>query len=281
MLTLVALACLHAFPASGDEPLLSGVRAVDLEGQVHHLGFDGRARAVALVFLGSECPVSLRYAPRLNELAREAAARDVEFYGVVSEDTLAPSAARAFQRERELAFPVLFDAAGDLAERLAPERMPEAFVLDADGRLVYRGRIDDRFVEPGKLRPRIDRHDLLDALEAVARGEPVREARTAAVGCVFESWSGPRTVTWARDIAPILAANCVECHRPGDVAPFALLAHADAQKHARMMAEVCSSGFMPPWKAAPQHGSFREERRLGARQLAALRAWSEIGRAHV
>ncbi len=258
---------------------LTAVHAVDLEGRVHRLGDDGRARAFALVFLGPECPVSRRYAPRLNELALVAEAHGLGFFGVISDPAVAPAAARAFAREHELTFPVLYDAVGDLAERLAPERVPEAFVLDRAGALVYRGRIDDRFVEPGQLRPRIDHHDLEQALQAVAAGRAPAAARTESVGCVFEGWEGERELTWTRDIGPILAANCVGCHREGDVAPFALSAPADAQKRAKTLAEATESRFMPPWQAASGHGHFRDERRLGGRQIAALRAWAESGAA--
>lgn len=275
--SFLLLSLLDPSAATGDSVVLNGVRAVDLDGGVHQIGYELGAQPAALVFLGTECPVSRRYAPRLNELAKEAAQRGVGFFGVVSDSSVAPAAARAFRSELELAFPVLYDAAGDLAQRLAPERVPEAFVLDAAGRLVYRGRIDDRFAEPGKLRPRIDSHDLLAALEAVAQGKTPESARTTAVGCVFESWTTPRPVTWARDVAPILAANCVECHREGDIAPFPLVEHADAQKRAKTIAEACTSRFMPPWKAAGGHGVFRAERRLGARQIEVLRAWAEAG----
>jgi len=277
VLVIPALALALLSPRSGDAPVLNGVRAVDLDGHVHRIGFEQRARPAAVVFLGTECPVSRRYAPRLNELAREAAAREIEFFGVVSDASVAPAQAREFQGGLELAFPVLYDAAGDLAERLQPVRVPEAFVLDAAGSVVYRGRIDDRFAEPGKLRPRIDSEDLLAALQAVAEGQAPPRAWTDVVGCVFESWTSPHAVTWTRDVAPILAANCVECHRPGDVAPFALVEHADAQQRAKMIAEVTSSRFMPPWQAAPGHGQFREERRLGPRQIEALRAWAAAG----
>ena len=273
----LAIAFLGSRALADDAVVLNGVRAVDLDGSVHRIGFDQHARPVAVVFLGIECPVSRRFAPRLNELAREAAERGVEFFGVISDASVAPAAARKFRGELELSFPVLYDAAGDLAERLRPERVPEAFVLDAAGRLVYRGRIDDRFAEPGKLRPRIDSEDLLAALEAVAKGEAPRQARTDVVGCVFEGWSTPSAITWSRDVAPILFANCVECHRPGDVAPFALVDAADAQKRAKTIAEACASRFMPPWKAASGYGCFREERRLGARQIEALRAWAAAG----
>jgi hypothetical protein len=94
---------------------------------------------------------------------------------------------------------------------------------------------------------------------------------------VFESWTSPHEVTWARDVAPILFANCVECHRADDVAPFALVEAADAQKRAKTIAEVCAKGFMPPWKAARGYGCFREERSLGPRQIEALRAWAAAG----
>jgi len=274
----LALALPFLLPPSADEAVrLNGVRAVDVEGRAHLIGFDLRAQPVVLVFLGSECPVSRRYAPRLNELAREATARKVGFFGVISDPSVAPATARKFQDELGLAFPVLYDAAGDLAERLQPERVPEAFVLDAASRLVYRGRIDDRFAEPGKLRPRIDSEDLLAAVQAVAKGEAPPRARTDVVGCVFEGWTAPREITWSRDVAPILFANCVECHRVGDVAPFALVEAGDAQKRAKTIAEATASRFMPPWKAATDHGTFRAERRLGPRQLEALRAWAAAG----
>jgi thiol-disulfide isomerase/thioredoxin len=276
-ISTLALAFSFMPPVSTDAPVLNGVRAVDVEGKVHRVGFDERARPVVLVFLGTECPVSRRYAPRLSELAREANGRGIQFFGVISDASAAPAAAREFRGELELGFPVLYDAAGDLAERLRPERVPEAFVLDSAGKLAYRGRIDDRFAEPGKLRPRIDSEDLLAALEAVAKGTLPATPRTDVVGCVFESWSSAHAVTWARDVAPILYANCVECHRAGDVAPFALLEPADAQKRAMTIAEACASRFMPPWKAAAGHGTFREERRLGPRQIEALRAWAAAG----
>jgi hypothetical protein len=60
---------------------------------------------------------------------------------------------------------------------------PEAAIFDRKGRLVYVGRIDDRFVELGRERPVATRHDLRDALSAVVAGKSVRSVRTQAVGC--------------------------------------------------------------------------------------------------
>ena len=79
-------------------------------------------------------------------------------------------------------------------------------------------------------------------------------------------------VTFARDIAPIIYQNCSVCHRPGAVAPFSLLSYADAKKRAKQIAVVTQSRFMPPWKAEPGHGEFRNERTLNASQIKALAA---------
>lgn len=289
--SLLALALATSLPAPAlarSEPSAAaatsnvvGLRMVDTEGRVRHLGMDGLTQVgpVALVFLDPGCPIAQRYAPRLNEIAAAAAEGAVEFYGVVSDPTLSPAEARAYADEYELAFPVLFDAAGELAHRLAPERVPEAFVLSSTGRLVYRGRIDDRFEAVGKLRANVGSHELLDAITALGGGGGSLPEHAEPVGCVFEAWDGERTreVSYHREVAPILAASCVECHRDGDVAPFALTSYEDARRRAKTIAEVCSDGFMPPWFADTEAGLFRDERGLGQLELEVLRAWAAAG----
>ena len=83
--------------------------------------------------------------------------------------------------------------------------------------------------------------------------------------------------TFNKDVAPILYENCATCHRPGEVAPFALLTFQDAAKRAPLIAAVTSARQMPPWKAEPGHGTFLNERRLTDAQIATLRAWSDAG----
>jgi hypothetical protein len=100
------------------------------------------------------------------------------------------------------------------------------------------------------------------------------------VGCVFEAWKTPAgqgPVSYVRDVAPILAANCLDCHRKGDIGPFALESYDDARRRSNMIAEVCRERRMPPWFAEPDKGDFRDERRLTRRQRALLEAWAEAG----
>ena len=81
------------------------------------------------------------------------------------------------------------------------------------------------------------------------------------------------TVTFTRDIAPILYANCMTCHRDGEVAPFALTSYKDAQKRARQLALVTENHLMPPWKPS-SHGEFQDERHLTDAQIALLKQWA-------
>jgi hypothetical protein len=267
-------------PVAAGKARLIGANGVDLDGTIHSLGTEPALHAVALVFLDTACPISNRYAPRLVELAGAASEAGLSIYGVLSDPALTLAEARAWRDEFGLTFPILFDTAGDLATRLAPTHVPEAFVVAKDDSLAYRGRIDDRFVAVGKLKAEIGSHDLADAITQVAAGEAPTAARTEPVGCVFEAWKDGfegHPVTYTREVAPILNASCVVCHREGDIGPFTLTSFDDARRRAKMIAEVCDAKVMPPWQARPGYGSFRAERVLSKRERAVLRAWADAG----
>ena len=86
-----------------------------------------------------------------------------------------------------------------------------------------------------------------------------------------------RTVTYSRDIAPIVYRHCSGCHRPGDAAPFPLLSYADAKKHAQQIAEVTRRRVMPPWLPERGHNEFVGERYLSETEIALLARWAEQG----
>src|SRR5271154_2170747 len=83
--------------------------------------------------------------------------------------------------------------------------------------------------------------------------------------------------TFNRDIAPILYQNCSNCHRPGEVAPFALLTYQDAAKRARQIAAITKARGRPPWKATPGYGDFLDVRSLTEGQIATIGDWAEHG----
>ena len=147
--------------------------AIDLAGEVRHVGNGEGYRAAVFVFMTAECPVSREYVPTLNRLAAENADQPVKFYGVISDPNTTRAMAEKFQQEFKIQFPVLFDASGEIADVLGPTHVPEAFVLNADAEVVYRGRIDDLYGEVGKKRLEPTTHELADAIAAVIAGEPV------------------------------------------------------------------------------------------------------------
>src|SRR5262245_62967258 len=84
-------------------------------------------------------------------------------------------------------------------------------------------------------------------------------------------------VTFAETIAPIVYANCVTCHRPGEAAPFSLISYEDVSKRGSLIAKVTRSRFMPPWHAEPDFGDFVDERRLTDAQIGSIAEWVRQG----
>ncbi len=282
----LALACaLTLAPMNSSAEGVIDFRATQVDGEITAIGMaGGKPRPVALVFLDPICPISRKYLPHLIEtVAPVAKASGVEFRGVISSPSTSVAESREFVEEYSINFPVVFDASGDLAAILEPTHMPEAFVVNAGDSIAYRGRIDDRFAGIGKRRARVSSHDLINAIKAVAAGKEPPVAKTVPVGCVFEGWPEIETeaniITYNRDIAPILNANCVECHRTGGVAPFSLQTFKDAKRKARMSVSVVEDGIMPPWKADAdaERPHFRNERRLTDRQIDLIAAWTASG----
>lgn len=86
-----------------------------------------------------------------------------------------------------------------------------------------------------------------------------------------------KVLTFNRDVAPILFANCTSCHRPGSAAPFSLLSYEDARRRAQQIVDVTRRRYMPPWQPAEGHGDFVGVRRLSDSQIQTLAAWSSGG----
>src|SRR5579862_6759513 len=84
------------------------------------------------------------------------------------------------------------------------------------------------------------------------------------------------SVTFTKDIAPIMFSQCTSCHRHGEISPFDLETYQDAKKRAKQLALVCESRYMPPWHA-DSHGEFVDERRLTSEQIGLIKQWAADG----
>ncbi|MDQ3254819.1 MAG: tetratricopeptide repeat protein [Acidobacteriota bacterium] len=89
----------------------------------------------------------------------------------------------------------------------------------------------------------------------------------------------PGTLTFNKDIAPIIFRNCAGCHHPGGAGPFSLVNYQDVRKRAEQIAVVTERRYMPPWLPEPGHGEFADERRLSDKQIEMIRQWIKDGAA--
>ncbi|NKB76455.1 MAG: redoxin domain-containing protein [Gammaproteobacteria bacterium] len=189
----LSLIALIALGKSAQGASTMGVTAIDANGLIAEFDSNPDAQNLVVVFLGTQCVISRRMISRLNELAAMATELNFDFYGLFPNhwDTL--NSINTFKREYEVGFPLLLDREAQVAKRLKPMVSPESFVFDKNKGLVYRGRIDNRFVSIGVLRNQITRHDLFDAMQSVSQGRLPAISETEPVGCVYGDWDGNLT----------------------------------------------------------------------------------------
>ncbi len=88
-----------------------------------------------------------------------------------------------------------------------------------------------------------------------------------------------QSVTFTRDVAPILQSKCQECHQPGSIAPMSLITYEDARKYARRIKTKVSARLMPPWHIDKTVGiqAYKNDRSLSDEQIATLVKWVDDG----
>jgi peroxiredoxin len=157
----------------------------DAAGRVHTSAELHGFQATVLVFVGTECPNSNTYSPVLARLYREYSPRRVQFLGVYSDPADNAAAVEKHDAEYQIPYPALLDPIHTLALATGARSTPEAVILSPSGEVLYRGRVDDRFVEYGKTRFRPSREDLREALDQVLSGQPVKNPVTKVLGCAI------------------------------------------------------------------------------------------------
>ena len=262
----------------GDAAAFKNARLRGLDGERVELTAPAGGVSV-LVFYSTECPISNAYSPTLAELIARFRSKPVRWFGICVDPDLSDAEVRTHARDFKLSFQVVHDRHGSFARKLGATMTPEAFVVDDAGRIRYHGRIDDQFVARRVRNANPSGTELKDAIAAVLAGNEVAAAHVAAVGCPIPEL--PAVVghpTYTKDVAAILQKNCLECHRRGQVGPFALETYEQARKRAADIANVVEERGMPPWKASPHFGvKFQDERVLPEKDIATIIAWAETG----
>ena len=276
--TLLALALLASSAFAETAPLfgkqVKNFTLKDYRGKTHSLDDYKESKAVVLAFVGTECPLAKLYSPRLQELANEYG-DSVSFIAVNSnrQDSITEIAANA--RIHKIQFPVLKDLANKVADQIGATRTPEVFVLDQKRVVRYTGRIDDQY-GVGYIRDKVKTRYLKDALDQVLAGKDVAVAKTEVVGCFIgriRKTDDDSDVTYSNQIARIMQKRCVECHRPGEIAPFSLTNYEEVVGWAETIDEVVRDQRMPPWHASPKHSQFVNDRLMTSEEKDLIHRW--------
>src|SRR5215472_9281953 len=89
--------------------------------------------------------------------------------------------------------------------------------------------------------------------------------------------SSASSVTFNKDVLPILQKNCQTCHRPGQIAPMSFLTYQSARPWAKAMKAAVAARKMPPWFADPNYGHFFNDRSLKQSEIETIAKWADNG----
>lgn len=238
---------------------------LDQDGYFHHMSWYDDHKAIAfLVHVNG----SQQTAQAAAEYARLHTLFDAQGFEFMMLNPLGQARAEIKKDAEALGVnvPVLIDDAQIVAESMGVDKSGEAFLYDPRSfEIVYRGTVAG----------------LESALQDVSAGRVIAVPQIAMSGAdvsypVSAEHAGSG-LSYASDIAPILAENCASCHREGGIAPFAMDSHAMVQGWSPMIREVLMTKRMPPGQLDPEVGHFKNDYVLAVGDQQKLIHWIEAG----
>ena len=146
--------------------------------------FPSNIIATTFIFVTDDCPISNRYAPEVQRLTKYFQPLGIDFHLVYVKPNISKE---EIEKHKEQFFSemtsVLHDPFHDLVNFSEAIVTPQAAIFDERKNLVYSGRIDDRYIDFGKQRPKVQKSDLEDALLNVMSNNLPNPKQTTAVGC--------------------------------------------------------------------------------------------------
>lgn len=149
-----------------------------------NLGFLQASDSLSLyLFLLDDCPICIQYTPTLNELYNEYG-EDIEFVGYFPNFSSKKHKIETFRKTYNIRFALHTDFFKEQSKRFKAEVTPEVVLYDHETqKVIYQGRIDNKFYQLGRRRHVITEHDLKNAIEASLKGEVVKTTYAQPIGC--------------------------------------------------------------------------------------------------
>jgi peroxiredoxin len=170
---------LPAPPAIGT--MIDDFKLPDTNGTERSLNALKGKNGAVLIFISVQCPVSNGYNERMEKLAQDYKAKGINVIGINSNNTEPAAEVKSHAGEKHLTFTILKDDGNKIADRLGATKTPEAYVLGANSKLLYHGRIDN-----SQNTANITSNDLREALDEMLAGKAISKTGGAAFGCTIK-----------------------------------------------------------------------------------------------
>jgi len=150
----------------------------DYNGNKHSLSDYNDSKAIVVIFVATECPVSNDYNSRMENLFKKYNQKEIAFLGINSNKAESVEMIKEHANENGLTFTILKDEKNIIADKFEASFTPEVYILNSDFNILYHGRIDNARKES-----EVVTKDLENALNEILAGKEVTKNVTKAFGC--------------------------------------------------------------------------------------------------
>lgn len=180
-IVLIGVMALGSTLLAGELTKAENFTLSDYNGKIHSLSDYKDAKAIVVMFIATQCPVSNAYNSRMEKLYEDYSPKNIAFIGVNSnkQENLKEIAEHA--KEHGFKFTILKDPNNVIADKFDAQVTPEIFVLNSNFEVLYHGRIDDSQREN-----QVKSRDLRTALDNILNGKKVTVTETKAFGCTIK-----------------------------------------------------------------------------------------------
>jgi hypothetical protein len=259
-------------------------RLVDHKSKAHELFYYKNSPAIVIVAQQNGSQTIKDAAPALQALKNTFASKDVPVLLLNSSLSDNRNTIAAELKAIGLDAPVLIDDSQLIGESLGVSRVGEAFVIDPKSwKIVYHGPIDDRFAgKTAKPNAKVQKAYVADAVNSLISGQAVKvsTAKLDTAKLAFPERDRAKefvNISYEKEIAPLLAKNCVACHSEGAIGPFAMDSYEKVKGFAPMIREAVRTDRMPPYNADPHVNKFAGDMNLSVQEQRTLIHWIEAG----
>ena len=255
-------ACLPSIASAAER--VGDFTLLDHNGDAHSMSWYDDHDAVVFLTQANSCDSTREAASAFDTIRTRYADANFQFMLLNAEGSRDRDAVSAVAAEYGTDLPILMDESQTISQAMEINQAGEVIVYDPKSfRIKYRGPVENY---------------LTAALDQIAAGDEVSNPEVPVSGCeIAYEMTKEASISYADEVAPILADNCATCHRENGIAPFAMNSHQSVQGWSPMIREVVMARRMPPGQIDPHVGKFDGAPGLTNLEVQKLMNWIAAG----